>query len=63
MKEGSIPQERRVALDLLDVKEGIERMNDQIRWVPTDHMLVDCMTKFMPPAFMLEYLHTGKYAF
>jgi hypothetical protein len=63
MKEGSIPQERRVALDLLDVKEGIERMNDQIRWVPTDHMLVDCMTKFMPPALMLEYLHTGKYAF
>ena len=26
-------------------------------------MLVDCMTKFMPPALMLEYLHTGKYAF
>jgi hypothetical protein len=63
MKEGSIPQERRVALDLLDVKEGIERMNDQIRWVPTDHMLVDCMTKFMPPALMLEYLQSGKYAF
>ena len=63
MKEGSIPQQRRVALDLLDVKEGIERMNDQIRWVPTDRMLVDCMTKFMPPAIMLEYLRIGKYAF
>ena len=43
-------------LDLLDVKEGIEEFNDSIRWVPTDHMLVDCMTKAMHPALMLDFL-------
>ena len=63
MKEGSLPDERRVALDLLDVREGIEEIGDKIRWVPTYHMLVDCMTKAMQPDAMLEYLKTGKYAF
>ena len=51
-----MPEERRVALDLLDVRESIEEMGDQIRWIPTDHMLVDCMTKLMPPDAMLDYL-------
>jgi hypothetical protein len=63
MKEGSLPDERRVALDLLDIREGIEEIGDKIRWVPTDHMLVDCMTKAMQPDAMLEYLKSGKYAF
>ena len=63
MKEGSLPDERRVALDLLDIREGIEEIGDEIRWVPADHMLVDCMTKAMQPDAMLEYLKTGKYAF
>ena len=62
-KVGSIPQEKRVALELMDVREGIEAFGDKIRWVPTDHMLVDCMTKFMPPPVMLSYLKTGKYSF
>ena len=53
MKTGSIPDERRVALDLLDVRESIEHYGDKIRWIPTDHMLVDCMTKQMHPAAML----------
>ena len=61
-KDGSLPQERRVALDLLDVREGIEHFGDRIRWIPTDHMLVDCMTKAMAPHLMLEYLKTGRYA-
>ena len=52
MKEGSLPDERRVALDLLDVREGIEEIGDKIRWVPTDHFLVDCMTKAMQPDAM-----------
>ena len=34
-----------------------------MRWVPTDHMLVDCMTKSMPPDIMLTYLRTMQYAF
>ena len=38
-------------------------MGDQIRWVPTDHMLVDCMTKNMPLDAMLGYLKTMNYAF
>ncbi len=61
--EGSMPQERRVALDIMDVREGIEELGDHIRWVPTDHMLVDCMTKAMQPDAMLEFLATGRYAF
>ena len=62
-KQGSMPEERRVALDLLDVRESIEEMGDQIRWIPTDHMLVDCMTKTMPPDAMLAYLRHMEYAF
>ena len=63
MKTGSIPDERRVALDLLDVRESIEYFGDKIRWIPTDHMLVDCMTKQMHPAAMLKFLDTGEYSF
>ena len=62
VKEGSIPEERRVALDLLDVRDGVERYGDQIRWVPTDHMLVDCLTKQMHPALLLQFLATGVYS-
>ncbi len=58
-----MPDERRVALDLLDVREGVEEFGDDIRWVPTDHMLVDCMTKAMQPALFLEFLKTNEYAF
>ena len=47
-QSGSLPEERRVALDIMDIKESIEEMGDQMRWVPTDHMLVDCMTKSIP---------------
>ena len=43
-----------------DSKNLIEKFGDQIRWVPTDHMLVDCMTKMMPPYMMLQYLKTGE---
>ena len=62
-KSGSLPEERRVALDIMDIKESIEEMGDQMRWVPTYHMLVDCMTKCMPPDMMLTYLKTMQYAF
>ena len=62
-KLGSIPDERRVALDLLDVKEGVEELGDQVRWVPTDHMLADAFTKSMPPDLLLKYLKTGVYSF
>ena len=58
-----MPEERRVPLDLIDVRESIEEMGDQIRWIPTDHMLVDCMTKHMPADAMLSYLKNMEYAF
>ena len=45
-KQGSMPEERRVALDLLDVRESIQEMGDLIRWIQTDHMLVDCLTNY-----------------
>ena len=57
-KNGSMPDERRVALDLLDIRESIEEFGDKIRRIPTDHMLADCMTKNMPPDAMLGYLKT-----
>ena len=57
-----MPDERGVALDLLDVRESIEQMGDQIRWIPTDDMLVDCMTKNMPPDAMLAAPKADKLA-
>ena len=47
----------------MDIKESIEEMGGQMRWVPTAHMLVDCMTKSMPPDLMLTYLKTMQYSF
>ncbi len=61
-KNASIPDERRVALDSLNVREGIEEFGDEVRWVPTDHMLVDCMTKTLQPDAMLKYLRDNVYA-
>ena len=59
--DGKLPDERRVALDLLDVREGIQEMHDQFRWIPTDHMLADALTKRMPPDLMLKFLKDNVY--
>ena len=51
---GSMPKERRVALDLQAVREALEREADEARWVPTRHMIADVLTKSMvniPPYF------------
>ena len=65
IKPASTTKDKRVALDLLDVHEGIEYLKDSIRWVPTDHMLVDCLTKAMHPSllnkYMTDYLYSFKY--
>ena len=42
--------------DLLVVREGVETYGDQVRWVPTDHMLVDCLTKAMHPSLLNRYM-------
>ena len=39
--DGKLLDERRVALDLLDVREGIQELGDNFRWIPTDHVLAD----------------------
>ena len=62
MKPASSTKEKRVALDLLDVREGVEHLGDQIRWVPTDHMLVDSLTKAMNPALLMKYMHDYVYS-
>jgi hypothetical protein len=62
-KHGSLPSERRVALDLLDLREGLEEFGDQVRWIPTTHMLADALTKHMPPDLILKVMRDCKYAF
>ena len=61
-KSGSIPDEKRVALDLLDLKESISIMGDQIWWIPTDHMLADSLTKNMPTDDLIQYLRHMDYS-
>ena len=59
--DGKLPDERRVALDLLDVREGIQEFGNQFRWIPTDHMLADALTKRMPPDLLLKFLKDNTY--
>lgn len=47
-KTGRLPDARCVALDLLDVRGYLEQAGDVIRWVPTDHLLVDSLTTHIP---------------
>ena len=57
MKPGSMPKEKRVALDLAAIQEALARETDFARWTPTRHMLADVLTKAMvkvPP--YLEYV-------
>ena len=37
-------------------------MNDQIRWIPTDHMLSDSLTKDMPSDLLLHFLKDMRYS-
>ena len=60
---GTVPDDKRCALDLLDVREGVEEFKDQVRWVPTDHMLADAFTKNMPPDLLMRYLKDYVYSF
>jgi len=62
-KHGSLPSERRIALDLLEVREGLEEFGDQVRWIPTAHMMSDCLTKHMQPDLLMKVLNECVYAF
>jgi hypothetical protein len=55
-KIGSIPTERQVMLDLLAAKEMVEEGEVKIRWVPTQHMLADPLTKVMESGALKAYM-------
>ena len=59
--DGKLPEDRRVALDLLDVRDGLEEYGDEYRWIPTEHMLADALTKRMPPDLLLKFLKDSEY--
>ena len=61
--DGKLPDDRRVALDLLDVRDGLQYYGDEYRWIPTDHMLADALTKRMPPDLLLKFLKDSEYTF
>ena len=46
-KTGSLPNEKRISLGLLAVRESMEASNLQVFWTPTKWMLADSMTKEM----------------
>ena len=46
-KDTSMPKEKRVALDLYDVRQQLEA-GDWMEWVPTGLMMADQLTKHRP---------------
>ena len=52
----SMPTEKRVTLDLLDVRHHLDQHPAmyQVRWIPTTAMLVDALTKHLPDQTVLE---------
>ena len=60
---GSMPTERRIALDILDLRECIEQWGDSVRWVPSGAMLVDALTKKMPPDVLRQVMTDNRYSF
>ena len=52
----SMPTEKRVTLDLLDVRHHLDQhpMMYQVRWIPTTAMLVDALTKHLADQTVLE---------
>ena len=62
IKPGSLPKERRVALDVAAIREALEKETDFARWTPTRHMLADALTKSMAtvPPYLDYVLSRGK---
>ena len=62
-KEGSMPTERRIALDLADLRDRLEA-GDGLIWTDTRLMLADPLTKHMKDQSYLEHvLKTGEYVY
>ena len=55
--------DRRTAIDIVILRDSISRMKASLRWIPTDRMLADALTKESPEAFDLlrACLRTTRY--
>ena len=53
VKTGSSTREKRIAMDLQDVRDGVDEA-DQARWIPTEGMLADGLTKRMATQDFVE---------
>lgn len=58
-----ICQDKRLAIEVLTLRRDLQRHGVILRWIDTEQMLVDCMTKTsVKPNLMRHVLATGKYA-
>ena len=61
VKTGSSTREKRIAMDLQDVRDGIDE-GGKARWIPTEVMLVDGLAKRMTSQDLIENtLLKGRY--
>ena len=60
----STPTEKRITLDLLDVREDLHRDENVLaRWIPTTAMLVDALTKHLADLTVLnDFFSSNKYS-
>ena len=58
-----ICQDKRLAIEVLTLRRDLQHHGVILRWIDTEQMLVDCMTKTsVKPNLMRHVLATGKYA-
>ena len=55
--------DRRTSIDIIIIRDSINRLQASLRWLPTDRMLADALTKESPEAFDLlrACLRSSKY--
>ena len=55
--------DRRASIDIVITRESVRRMQASVRWIPTDRMLADGMTKESADALALlrACMISGKY--
>ena len=46
-------EDRRTAIDIIILRDSVNRLQAVVRWIPTDRMLADALTKENPDAFDL----------
>ena len=65
LKSPSAPSldDRRTSIDIVIIRESVRRMSASVRWIPTDRMLADGMTKEAADALDLlrACMRSGKY--